>query len=593
MGHYEEVRNILQSYINDNPNDYDTKLRYYYAQSLIWLSDYDSALPIIRILTEEYPEVIKYRLLYAQALAWSDKDINESEINVSYILERDPQNLNALLLKISLNISKQEFDTAQNIINSVKLINPYNKDVDILQSNLDSERMFFIKNQLYESGKKLFLEGKCSEALPYYKEIVLMDSSDTLIYKEYGDVNYCSENYEKALSIYEDLLDNDFKYNIAMDRANLLLKMGDTLKAVDAYKNIIINKPYDFHSNLYVADLYSLTEQYDSANAVYDKLLLSDLQPDQLQIVKQRKKWVPAQGFASALASFPSYVGVAPIGTIYVDNISFRLNKVGSKLDLGISNFLTVGVSYYKTKLRGNDLQKNLSTYKGHGQFKIGKYFSFAAEYGVLRSSRETHDKIIITSIRINKENVYSVGGTYTQTDAAVILYSPYLIDKSMRADSYKFDGNYKHKSGVQFSGYFQYLDIKENDITRGNNYGNQFQFRLGKLFHKTIIAGYELYYIDYKYESNLYYSPNDFESHSIWLDWTIEKDKYHDIRLGGKFGYISQSDVTIREIYGDAFYFVADQLKISMKVAFGSSFRFDSSYNYFSWILSAYLSLD
>ncbi|MDR3610064.1 MAG: hypothetical protein P4L27_05845, partial [Ignavibacteriaceae bacterium] len=113
-----------------------------------------------------------------------------------------------------------------------------------------------------------------------------------------------------------------------------------------------------------------------------------------------------------------------------------------------------------------------------------------------------------------------------------------------------------------------------------------------GKLVDDLFKIGYEFYYVNYTRNSNLYYSPGNFQSHSIWGDWKVYKDMEISLNVGGKIGYVPSYDFILKEIYGEAVYQPLPVLIISGRISNTSSVRFESGYNFWAGYLTAYLSI-
>jgi hypothetical protein len=186
-----------------------------------------------------------------------------------------------------------------------------------------------------------------------------------------------------------------------------------------------------------------------------------------------------------------------------------------------------------------------------------------------------------------------NITATYLNSDAAIVLYSPYLIDLTIDdnrlfASLYKIQGKYTHKQQWQLSGSFQYISVSDA------NEGNDFMFRAGKYFEDDMIAGYEYYYSNFKFVddfSPFYYSPEGFESHSLWADFIIEKNKTADVSIGGLIGYVPENDFLRLEGHLNAYYQFSNNFQIQGNLSAGSTSRENSSYRYFSGGLSAYWS--
>ena len=122
-------------------------------------------------------------------------------------------------------------------------------------------------------------------------------------------------------------------------------------------------------------------------------------------------------------------------------------------------------------------------------------------------------------------------------------------------------------------SGKYSYFDVSDN------NSGNQFQTRLGKVFESDITAGYEYFFYNFKTQTPIYWSPDNFESHSIWADWILYSDDAVDFTIGGKVGLIPQNDYLLSEFYAAFDYQVVKTLFLQARYATGSSSRSNIGY--------------
>ncbi|MCH7827808.1 MAG: hypothetical protein IIC75_07550 [Bacteroidetes bacterium] len=146
-------------------------------------------------------------------------------------------------------------------------------------------------------------------------------------------------------------------------------------------------------------------------------------------------------------------------------------------------------------------------------------------------------------------------------------------------------NGFYLPSSIVKLSGYFRYATISD-----GNSF-NDLQLRLGKKFYKDIFIGYEFGYAHYKFVNVLYYSPQNYDTHSLWMEWNAKKSKKVRLNLGGKFGYAPSINYILREGYGEIFYTPVPFFTLNGRIGASSSFRSDASYNTIYVTLSAYWS--
>lgn len=598
---YDNAYYILTDYFDAVPEESDQELRYQYARIAAWSRDFDKAIEIIDDLLFEYPDNLEYQLFRSQLSVWNNRDLELAREYLTNILSKQPDNVDALISMGSLKIADREFDEAQVYADSAKALAPLNDEVIKLQSNIDFQRLRAEEEALYEileEGRGYVLDGECESALPYYEDYLAQAEPNNLILKEYGDVQFCAEHYQEALDIYNEVLYDGYFYEAALQRGKVLYALGDSLQAAEAFEEIVLEDPEDFEANLYLGDSYAKLERYDSAEAIYDTLLTWELDSTQTKMVTLRKEFLPATGLGSIFESFPNYVGLAPNLTYYNDNLSFSYTNVGGRLEVGVTNYLSLGVSYAKTYVRGDEASLNedvidniafsgsrdFTTFKGHVFITFTQNLRMGVGVGVLNTQgAETQDNEVDLFVRYYKEDLVSISGTYIQSDGAIILYSPYLIDIRYEASNYRLSGWYKHKSGFYSEGYFQYVSISDE------NEGNDLQLRGGKYFTDYFLAGYEYFYSNFRFDADLYYSPINFESHSIFLRVDLEEDEIAEVKLLGKLGYVPNSDFLILQGGAEGTYKFSDDFSASAAVTLGSTSRDDTSYRFFSGQISAY----
>ena len=598
---YDSARVILDQYFEQYPDEKDPALRYRWARIAAWSREFDKAIEITDKLLADYPDNLDYQLFRAQVAVWISRDVELSKQYLENVLKARPNSSAALISMGSIKLIERDFDAAQSYADKAKSIDPTNEDVVILQSNIDWQKLRFEEEKLYailEQGRQKVIDKEYAEALPFYEDYMSKVEPSSLILKEYGDVLYAAKNYNEALDTYNKVLSYGDNYDAQMQRAKLYYTMGDSLSAVREFKDLVKKDSADFDANIYLGDSYAKLAENDSARTVYNNLLdWKNLDSAQTAMVKQRKGWLPVTGIAAIFDTFPSYVAIAPSLTYYTDNLSFRMLSGGGRLELGVSRFISLGASFSRSSMKASATSLNqdvldkmdftgqqlFTTFKGlillsfSDNLRMGLGLGISGALGKFR--RDDRDAYI----RFERRDTVAVGLVYQNSDAAMILYSPYLLDLRYYATLYKIDAYYTSRDGLKLSGYFQYIGVDDG------NAGNDFRIRVGKYFWKDVAMGYEYAYSNYKYKSDFYYSPRNFESHSIWIDNDLDKKEDLRVSIGGKIGLIPQSTLIALEGHIDAEYTPIKKLILSGRISIGSTSRDNSSYRYFSGQLSAY----
>ena len=614
---YDEATEILENYLELVPDEKDPRIKFEYANALAWNRYFEDASIVLDELIEEHPNNLDYKLFRAQIAIWTETDIDLAEEYIAELETKKPNNLDVLVSKASLQIMSEDFELAQETINKAKVIDPGNNEVITIQSRLDfqiiraEERKIFA---ILEEGQQVLKDEGCEEALPYYEEYLEKAEPNNSIKKEYGDVLFCAEHYDEALEVYNSILEDDYDYKTALERGKLYYQIGDSVKSLESFKLLTKEEPTEFQPRLFLGDSYSKMGEGDSALAVYDTLLTWDLDSMQTLMVEQRIAWIPPTGLSGILSSFPSSVGIAPQTQFYFDNLSFRLAKLGGKLELGVFKYLTIGVSFYKVNtsanlqsldsttaeyVRVNSKYKSFTgtrtytSFKGHVTIPFTYNLSLSVALGLVNTDGyESQDE---TEVALQYDNQKDFGASmvYFKSDANLILYSPYLIDyqtkdaSRLTASLLKFRGYYKHSKRILISSFFDYINVSDG------NAGNNFQLRIGSQFDKQFSAGYEYFYQNFRYKKDyiggIYYSPQDYSSHSIWGNFYLENKEFNKVLIGGKIGYAPQSNQLVLEGHLNAKYRVLKSLNIEGDLSLGQSSQFYSTYRYFAFSLSAY----
>ena len=588
---YDEAYGILEYYFEEAPNDRDESLRFQYAKIAAWSGNFANAKIILDSLLIAKPKNLDYQLFRSQVSVWTNTDLDRAGVYLNNVISARPNDIDVIITMGSYLVNVKKFDEAQKYADRAAAIDASNLDLIQLQSNIDFQKMRAEEERLFlilEKGRKLVQHDSCKEALAYYESYLDQAEPNNLIVKEYGDIQFCAKNYKKALGIYDDLLEEGYNYDIALQRAKLFFAMNDSTGAVTAFERVVSNSPKGFEGNLFLADAYAKVKRNDDAINILDTLETWDLDSVQTSLVEQRMKWIPASGLKGIIERFPTFISFAPSGTFYSDNLTFRYQNFGGRFDFGLTPYITLGISFNRIILRSESQGvRYFNSFRWHTNLSITKALSAGFSFGTLNSQGipSVDELELIATYKIGKR--FSLLGNYLNTDGGVLLYSPNLIDKryQYQTQMYKVQGDYVHSSGVKIVGSYQYVTIQDAKA----NEGNDLKLRVGERIFPNFFTGYEYYYSNYKYVSKEYYSPQNFESHALWGDWTVEESDEYEIIAGGRLGYVPNSKFFLREIYGRAQFNLMKSLILSAGLTLGSTSRETNSYNYVSGLVTAY----
>lgn len=582
---YDNALTVLKTYINRQPDKEAADSRYLYARYAAWDYRFGDALEQIEILLKYYPDNKDYQLLRAQIAVWTDQELNKADFYLGEVLKKEPDNLQALIAAATLKIKQQEFASAKTFIDRAYIVDPENNELDALRNNYEVNKSSYELYSILYSARDLVEQNNCAGALEKYNEYFSKITAPSRLEKiEYASVYLCIEDYKSARKIYDELLTEEYDFDIAVLRAKTYLWAHDSVTALKEFKKLSAEKPDDFDANFFYGVALANNEYYSDAEDVYDRLLSETSDSSRIRMINEAKAWIPE---GRIFGGFPSLLALSPQFGFYDDNQAFTLRTAGGRLEIGLTKFLAVGATFTNSNLRTTGLSRNINSIKGNIFLNITSRLQLSAGAGRL-TTRDISGKNIFDAQLKYTQDRFSAYAYYEKNDARLILYSPYILNNNLSVDLGRVGFNYSKPKGLIASGRFTFLSISDK------NEGNDVFFRIGKGVSSDFSLGYEYLYLNYSKHTVLYWSPDNFDAHSIWGDWVLvdEKEDNFKINLGGRIGYISEGDFIIREISGELSYKPFRNFILVGKLVAGSTYKFNAGYNYMSTVLSAYWSI-
>jgi len=118
------------------------------------------------------------------------------------------------------------------------------------------------------------MNGDCQGALLKYDEYFQKRKSLTNEEKfEYADIATCAKNYQKAIDLYNEILNAGFDFKAALLKAQNLFSIGDTTEARTELESLAKLKPDDIHAKMLLADTYTAIKKFNDAEKLYREVL--------------------------------------------------------------------------------------------------------------------------------------------------------------------------------------------------------------------------------------------------------------------------------------------------------------------------------
>jgi tetratricopeptide (TPR) repeat protein len=583
---YSKAMNLFDDYLVNHPDD--DKFRYQKAKILSQSGNLSDAQNEMEIVLNRSPDNKDYQLLNAQLLVWLDKDLDVAEENLNNVLSRDPGNMDALITLANLNFQKNDLASAQIYVDEGLKADPFNEDLIQLNKSIQLQKK---RNEdaatysLLEQARKNVFSKNCEEAVYYYKEYLKEPASDPYLKKELAEAYLCSKNYNDAIKIYDELIAKyPDDYDLSKQLAKIYFWSGDSLAALYQFEKLSAINPDDAEVKLFLGDSYMKLEDYKSARQVYEELLV--ISPSS-HILQTRMNWIGGAGTDSySASSFPTHFSIIPDGNYFNDNLNFTYTTQGARLELGISSYFSLAASGYFGFVSSDQTRLNLNILRADGYVRFSKIVSGYVGVGVTKFKNDQSTNIFEVSIKAVKEKKYNFSASFYSADAVQLLYSPSLVDVRLIANYTLLSGEYITDNTILLRADAAYISVSDN------NSGNRVVLRIGKIFEDVIGVGYEYYYYNFKEQTLLYWSPNNFESHSIWADWDAIVETNFLLNLKGKVGLIPNENFIVREFYGNFNYKFTSNFMLQARIGFGSSVQFNQGYNSYSFGLTAYWTL-
>lgn len=582
---FKKSREYFERYLKLNPDDIET--RYNYAQILTWSNELSDAKIQADYLLSKNPASLDYQLLRANIGFWLDEDLEVSENLFVEVLKKHPAEKTALFGMAYISLRKNNIDVAESYYEILKKDDSVSsKDLNELFNSIELNRKRVKEEYLYsilEEARRAISEKKCDEALYQFKRYYAEGGTDQRVKSELANAYQCTGDYDSAISIYDEMIRIGFDdFDILKQRAKMIFWSGDSLTALNEFRNLSDLDPDDAEVKLFLADTYFQLKQYRSARIIYNDLLK---QSPESQIIQTRLKWLGSEGLTT-FEAFPTYMMLNPQGSYFNDNTGFKYNLYGLGFELGATEFLSLGISGYRGSLLSDTSRLNFNNVKGSAFVKFNENVRLSASYGQTYFSNKRQENIIEVNLGISKKNIYNVNLFYNNMDASFILYSPFLVNNRLTSEFFGINGEYNFNRGFMISGKYSFINVSHS------NEGNQLQVRFGKEFEGDFKVGYEYYYFSFNERSEQYWSPENFESHSVWTNIRLVSDDEINLSIGGKLGLIPENDYVLREFNSQFDYKIANNFILRAGFTAGSSSRAGIGYNSTSFQMSIFWSL-
>ncbi|MCX8105666.1 MAG: tetratricopeptide repeat protein [Ignavibacterium album] len=575
-----EAISLLENYLNENNDD---EIRFLLAKYYLWNSNLCESKQLLEILVQKRYSNPEAELLLAKIYLWLDTELQKAEYLFEKYLSEYPGNKDAVLGLIETKLKLTNYFDAEKIIFKN----------DSLFTITESE---YLKNRVKEAEKnkkisddfKILEEARASvqikdyqAAIRKYSEFLKIYSDNIQVKTELAEAYSANSEFGEAIRIYSYIITQNYDYELDKRRAKNIFWSKDYFNSVQEFKRLTLKNPDDVECKLFLADSYLFNGENDKSRKIYYELIN---QAPESYILNQRLAWL---GDKSLTTGFNYSVQLVPSVNYFNDNQNFTYAGQSFLIRKPFTNFFAIGGAIHRGGLSSQSEERTLYTVKGMLYLSLTESIKSEASFGQIFFNTKEKQFLGELNFSISKPGYFAIGGFYKRTDASLELYSPLLVGKRMYLNLAKL--NLSINPGFNFILNTTYQLILPED----KNLGHQISLRVGNNFIKSLSAGYEFYYYNFKNSSSLYWSPENYISHSLWSDWQILKLSQSNLKFGGKVGFIPENNFVLSEAYIDFNYHFIQNFSLNIFIAGGKTYRVEfGGYNSFSIISSLLISI-
>ncbi len=443
-----------------------------------------------------------------------------------------------------------------------KLIELHPDSPDILNFGGKFYEKFASEEEIF-TGKKeelinVFEEGRCKEAINIYESFPENHRRGKDFLSKAAEAYECEKQYLNAVEIYNIILAEEYDSGIHKRKAIALFKGGEYSSALEELKKLENTNPDDPETGLLRGDVYASIHRYDKARAEYNRIIEKFPEfyeaYDRLDALPLRK--VKKGSMLGSVWDIDKYerrnIEVLPLMNVNINSDSYENIQAGLRVRTSWYKYIRPGFSYMRGSRKNKDEGHNYTRYFGELFVRPLESLLIEMRFGEYFVSDVKRNPDVEVKADYHFRQNYQISAGYHLSDAVHHYDDAGAIGPRIPVHKYFIRAN-----GVLYKRFYLTINyrlmatdlstmIENNLITKiPSNIGNDFAATVGFLIHKNTFAGYEYFYEDYKYTLDYYYSPQEFSTHYLWIDWYYTSTAYgrFDFNFGIKGGYHPEND--------------------------------------------------
>ncbi len=628
LGEPQQALAYMEQFLSLHP-DNDT-IRYMYAQYLYWSGQYPEAYAQAELLLRRNPANEKYQRLFVRVALLARKLDHRVEEYLNDLLSRHPNDADLMLDMAELRLLQGRIEEAEQWVRraAARADRQLEKRVEQLSRLIQRELVLYRERQalaLLEKARRYVQQKQYQEALTTYENYFNYTGTQPRgIIKEVTETYAALGDYATAIGMLRQLYRQYPEYDVFKRMANYRYAMHDYSGAIQVLDSVLQQNDRDTEARLLLANSYLQLNHVEEAQRILEPIralaLNSPLIQEEYEFLEERIRYLSSQvtlgrgrgyDYAAVVTPTTDYIIGRGSGSDYV-----RWSRgIQAQITLPIPVVLIAGITSHdlqgtrlitpsspRVREKANqvfgggyiDLTPPTSSvsapYTNRLQLEIG---AFDYEGG-----RTVGHGALTYYRQIPGEYTFSTG--ILSTEGTMALWTPAGAEQRIRLNQFHARGslvNVLPDSLLNLSLYFAYNFVSSATSNRINQ-GIQVQAEGSYRVLPYTWLGVAFYRLSYRYRTNYFFSPRDYQSYDLWLEYLREDIGDWYFRLRGSMGLVARSGGFVaRRVEMDWIYRWTGKLATGINLRAGQSVRslgptatiFQDRYNVFVFTGSIY----
>jgi tetratricopeptide (TPR) repeat protein len=513
-----------------------------------------------------HPEDDNYRLKLARAYK-EIGDFSKAQTEYEIYLEKNPKDktIEQEYLSIFSNPSpkKKSMKTTHSYKSKVKCIKKPTKTKP-QNKNLKLEKILDYARDLV--GKEKYFEA---ESL--YEIYLAKKPCDTIVLKEYAQTLSWNKQYDKSIIAYQKLLILNPQDKIAAFELAQVLSWAEKYnEAIVLYQTLDMT---DIKILTGLAQTYYWKGDYKHARAVYRKILILDPDNSEAKKIISELPQIEIPG--------PEFKAIA---SNFWDSEEFYYKNFTAALNFHLSEKTSLEPGFSAKRFeQQNDIITGYSY-----SIRLAEKFSEEADGGIHYAYNyyddvpNTHAYGLILNYVPNL--LTNLTFSYDHHDIIYDVSTTRSLIQGITTDNFEVSGSHQFEKGYGLIGNYLY------GLYSDDNQLQNLQARLYYQLFKILRIGYAYNLITYSEVSLWYWSPDFYQTHSIWFELANGSESPLSYYVGAEIARVTNSSKLSRSIAADISFNPSDRFSLGFQFFYSELSRTKDAPAYWQQSIAAYL---